>query len=189
MPSGPHSAAVETADLPALERAAAGGALVRREETWERWGEDELGRAASRLSAVSAEPARGPAARSGERPIALVAGDLAAAPERAWLAWTLAAGAALVLPGDPAFAAWAISWPRPTDVLLPACDLAIVREALATLGRPRAVRRRLERLRRLLVWGGEPSRGEALAWQALGVELQPFPSSAGMATALAPPSA
>jgi hypothetical protein len=163
-----------SASLPAEERAAAGGAMTRRHETWERWGPTEQGRAAVLLGRP--DPAAGGEAAPHERPIALVAGDLAAAAERAWLAWTLAAGAALVLPGDPAFAAWAIFWPRPTDVVLPADQLTAVRAALATLGRPRAIRRRLGRLRRLLVWGGEPHQGEAAGWEALGVRFQPFPS-------------
>lgn len=164
-----------SSDLPEEDRAAAGGALVRRAETWERWGERELASAAALLTTETGRSLVG-SSRNPARPIAVVAGDLAAAPERAWLAWTLAAGAALVLPGDPAFAAWAIYWPRPTDVALPADHLALVRVALASLGRPRAARRRLERLRRLLVWGEVPPADEVRAWGELGVTLTPFPA-------------
>ena len=141
-------------------RAAVGGVLVRKSEGWQRWLPADLATAA----AVLARPAQ-----PRERPIALVAGDLAAAEERAWLAWALTAGAALVLPGDPAFAAWAIFWPRPTDVCLPAGQLPAVRELFDTLGTPRIQRSRLKRIRRLLAYGGEPSSDEATAWQALGV--------------------
>ncbi len=143
-----------------------GGALVRRDAVWEAWDRDALAAGA----AAFAVPDRGH-----HRPIALVAGDLAAAAERAWLAWALAAGAALVLPGDSAFAAWAIFWPRPTDVLLAADELPAVRSLLATLGRPRAQRRRLARLRRLLVHGGEPDAAERAAWAALGVTVATAP--------------
>jgi hypothetical protein len=141
-------------------RAAAGGALVRKGEVWLQRSQTDL---------VSAAAALTTAGQPGERPIALVAGDLAAAEERAWFAWAITAGAALVLPGDPAFAAWAIFWPRPTDVCLPAEQLAPVRELFATLGTPRIQRSRLKRIRRLLVYGGEPSTEEAVAWQALAV--------------------
>src|SRR6185436_15024281 len=143
-------------------RAATGGALARKSDAWQRWSPSDLTAAAGAL-VRPAQPR--------DRPIALVAGDLAAAEERAWLAWAVTAGAALVLPGDPAFAAWAIFWPRPTDVCLPAEQLAPVRELLATLGTPRIQRSRLSRLCRLLVYGGEPSADEALAWPALGVPL------------------
>ena len=145
----------------------AGGALVRHGDSWQPWEVSELARAATAL-AVS-PPRRG-------RPIALVAGDLAAAEERAWLAWALAAGAALVLPTDPAFAAWAMFWPRPTDVVLPAEQLFAVRGLLASLATPRVQRRRLKRLARLVVWGGEPPNYETTAWGELGVTLTPFPS-------------
>jgi hypothetical protein len=147
-------------------RAAAGGALVRRGDAWHAWSPTGLVEAAAHL----ARPAR-----PRERPIALIAGDLAAAEERAWIAWSITAGSALVLPGDPAFAAWAIFWPRPTDVCLPAEQLAPVRELLATLGTPRIQRSRLSRLRRLLVYGGEPPPAEAVAWGGLGVTLTPWP--------------
>jgi hypothetical protein len=146
-------------------RAAAGGALVRKGETWHQQSQGDLAAAAAALASA---PTR-------ERPIALVAGDLAAAEERAWLAWAITAGAALVLPGDPAFAAWAIFWPRPTDVCLPAEQLAPVRELFATLGTPRIQRSRLKRIRRLLVYGGEPTADETTAWQALGVSLASRP--------------
>ena len=141
-------------------RAATGGALVRIRDAWRQWSQGDLDTAAASLAAAP-QPRR--------RPIALIAGDLAAAEERAWLAWAIGAEAALVLPGDPAFAAWAIFWPRPTDVCLPAEQLAPVRELLATLGTPRIQRSRLRRIRRLLVYGGEPATDEATAWQALGV--------------------
>jgi hypothetical protein len=147
-------------------RAAAGGALVRRVDAWHPWSQTDLVAAAARL----ARPAH-----ARERPIALIAGDLAAAEERAWLAWAVTAGAALVLPGDPAFAAWAIFWPRPTDFCLPAEQLEPVRELLGTLGTPRIQRSRLSRLRRLLVYAGEPPLEEATAWGALGVTLTPWP--------------
>jgi len=141
-------------------RAATGGALVRIQDAWHQWSQSDLDAAAASLVAPR-EPRR--------RPIALIAGDLAAAEERAWLAWAIGTEAALVLPGDPAFAAWAIFWPRPTDVVLPAEQLAPVRELLATLGTPRIQRSRLKRIHRLLVFSGEPTPDETAAWQALGV--------------------
>lgn len=141
-------------------RAATGGTLVRIRDAWQQWLQADLGAAAAAL-ATAPQPRR--------RPIALIAGDLAAAEERAWLAWAIGAEAALVLPGDPAFAAWAIFWPRPTDVCLPAEQLAPVRELLATLGTPRIQRSRLKRIHRLLVYCGEPTPDETTAWQALGV--------------------
>src|SRR6185436_9870212 len=134
---------------------------------WQRWSPSDLTAAAGAL-VRPAQPR--------DRPIALVAGDLAAAEERAWLAWAITAGAALVLPGDPAFAAWAIFWPRSTDVCLSAEQLAPVRELLATLGTPRIQRGRLKRIRRLLVFDGEPTREEAIAWQSLSVTLAHWPS-------------
>jgi hypothetical protein len=151
-------------------RAATGGALVRRQDAWHQWLQGDLDVAAAALDAPA--HARG-------RPIALVAGDLAAAEERAWLAWAIAAEAALVLPGDPAFAAWAIFWPRPTDVCLPAEQLAPVRELLAALGTARAQRRRLARLQRLVVFGGIPDQSEVAAWRYLGVDLSSWPRLAG----------
>lgn len=147
-------------------RATTGGALVRRDDRWQAWLQGDLARAAAALDAPR---------HSQRRPIALVAGDLAAAEERAWLAWAISAEAALVLPGDQAFAAWAIFWPRPTDVCLPAEQLAPVRELLATLGTPRIQRSRLKRIHRLVVFGGEPSPDERTAWQALGVSLTSWP--------------
>ena len=144
----------------------AGGTLVRRGDSWQPWDAAALARAATAL-------AESPPRRS-RRPIALVAGDLSAAEERAWLTWTLAAGAALVLPTDPAFAAWAMFWPRPTDVLLPAEQLFPVRGLLTTLGTPRVQRQRLKRLARLLIWGGEPPDYETTAWSELGVSLKPW---------------
>jgi hypothetical protein len=110
------------------------------------------------------------------RPIVLVVGDLAEAAERAWLSWALAADGALVLPGDPVFAAWGLFWPRPTDALLPVEDLAPVRAVLPTLGSARSQRRRLSRLARLVVHGGPVVDDERAAWAAIGVALSPFPS-------------
>ena len=150
---------------------AGGGALVRRGARWETSSAGEQAAAAVALAMPS--PSR-------RRPVALVVGDLAAAPERAWLTWALSADAALVLPGDPAFAAWGLFWPRPTDACLPVEQLGQVRAALATLGGSRAQRRRLARLRRLVVWGGEPEAGERTAWEALGVSLAPFPLAPGL---------
>ena len=147
-------------------RAATGGALVRRQDAWQQWSQSDFDAAAIAL----ADPRE-----SRRRSIALIAGDLAAAEERAWLAWAIGAEAALVLPGDPAFAAWAIFWPRPTHVCLPAEQLTPVRELLATLGTPRIQRRRLSRLQRLLVYDGEPPPEEATAWRALGVTPMPWP--------------
>lgn len=146
---------------------AGGGALVRRGARWETSSADE--------QAAAAVPLAMPPSPSRRRPVALVVGDLAAAPERAWLTWALSADAALVLPGDPAFAAWGLFWPRPTDACLPVEQLASVRAVLATLGGPRAQRRRLARLRRLVVWGGEPAAAERNGWEALGVTLAPYP--------------
>jgi len=155
-------------------RSSAGGALVRSGGAWHAWSPTDLVAAAARLAMP--ETAR-------DRPIALIAGDLAAAEERAWLAWAVTAGAALVLPGDPAFAAWAIFWPRPTDVCLPVEQLAPVRELLATLGTPRIQRGRLKRIRRLLVYGGEPLPDEMAAWQALGVTPTSWPGDLANAAA------
>lgn len=143
-------------------RATTGGALVRIGEAWQQWSPGDLDATAATLAAPR---------ESRRRPIALIAGDLAAAEERLWLAWAISAEAALVLPGDPAFAAWAIFWPRPTDVVLPAEQLAPVRQLFATLGTPRIQRSRLRRIHRLLVYGGEPTPDEVAAWQALGVNL------------------
>jgi hypothetical protein len=143
-------------------RAATGGALVRRDERWQAWLQGDLATAAAALDVPR---------HSQRRPIALVAGDLAAAEERAWLSWAIGAEAALVLPGDAAFAAWAIFWPRPTDVCLPAEQLAPVRELFATLGTPRIQRSRLKRIGRLVVYGGDPEADEVAAWRWLGVEL------------------
>ncbi|HXT51324.1 MAG TPA: hypothetical protein VN811_09805, partial [Thermoanaerobaculia bacterium] len=67
-------------------------------------------------------------------------------------------------------------WPRPTDVCLPVEQLTAVRELFDTLGTPRIQRSRLKRIRRLLVYGGQPTREEALAWQSLGVTLALWPS-------------
>jgi hypothetical protein len=153
------------AALAAANASRSGGALVRRGDSWQPWSASDLARAAAALA---------PSPPRRARPIALVAGDLAAAEERAWLCWSLAAGAVLVLPTDSAFAAWAIFWPRPTDVLLPAPQLPAVRELLAGLGSLRVQRRRLKRLQRLLVWGGEPPSGEATAWRELEVHLEPW---------------
>lgn len=147
-------------------RAATGGALVRRHDQWQAWLRGDLTKAAAALDVPR---------HSSRRPIALVAGDLAAAEERAWLAWAIGAEAALVLPGDPAFAAWAIFWPRPTDVCLPCEQLAPVRELFATLGTPRIQRSRVKRIHRLVVFGAEPSPDERTAWQALGVSLTSWP--------------
>lgn len=171
--SSPAASAGELARRLEAPGTAAGGALVRCHERWEAWRAAELAGAARAF-----EPAPGGAGDASPqpgRPIALVAGDLAAAEERAWLGWALAADAALVLPGDTAFAAWAVFWPRPTDVCLPVEQLGPVRELLGSLGRLRAVRRRLARLRRLMVWGGSPEPAEREAWRALGVDLRPTP--------------
>ena len=180
-PEGMHAPVVERTldeyygDAASREvRASAGGALVRRDAAWQEWSQSDLGTAAAALATTS-EPRH--------RPIALIAGDLAAAEERAWLAWAIGAEAALVLPGDPAFAAWAIFWPRPTDVCLPAEQLAPVRELLATLGTPRIQRGRLKRIQRLLVYDGDPAPDETAAWQAIGVALTRWPGDAVNAAA------
>jgi hypothetical protein len=77
----------------------------------------------------------------------------------------------VVLPGDAAFLAWAIYWPRATDVGVAAMELAPLRELLAGMGRARTVRRQLARLQRLVVWDGVPDDDERRAWAALGVPL------------------
>jgi len=111
----------------------------------------------------------------GERPIVTAPSRLESVEERAWVSWALEAGGALVLPGDAAFLAWAIWWPRATDVLVAADELAPLRELLVSFGRARTRRRQLARLRRVVVHGAV-ERGERAAWAALGIELTAFPS-------------
>jgi len=79
-----------------------------------------------------------------------------------------------VLPGDAAFLAWAIWWPRATDALVASEDIASLRELLVSFGKPRAVRRHLDRLRRLVVFGEAPVYAERAWWEDVGVPLQPL---------------
>ncbi|HEV8631039.1 MAG TPA: AMP-binding protein [Thermoanaerobaculia bacterium] len=161
----------ELPPLPAESRApGTAGALVRHADAWLPWGERQAESAARAL-------VRPPSARE-TRPIALVSGNLAAAPERAWIGWALAAGACLVLPGDAALAAWGLWWPRPTDACLPVESLAGLRALFASFGTPRRCRRQLARLQRLVVWGNEPASEEVAAWAELGVAVQRFPVKA-----------
>jgi hypothetical protein len=137
-----------------------GGAAVRGSAGWRQWSTADLAAAAAALQ---------PAVAVEGRPLALVGGDLGAAAERAWLAWALAAGAVLVLPGDAQLLPWAVAWARPTHVTIGAGELAGLREALGELASARALRRRLNRLRHLLVHGGQVTEGERVAWGELGV--------------------
>lgn len=108
----------------------------------------------------------------GERPVVPVVHDPAEPHAAAWLLWALEAGAALVVPGDEAFLAWAIWWPRATDAAVYAHELAPLREVLSGFGSRRAQRRHLARLRRLVVWGESPSYAERAWWDDLGIPLQ-----------------
>ncbi|HVS03193.1 MAG TPA: hypothetical protein VMT16_10530 [Thermoanaerobaculia bacterium] len=112
------------------------------------------------------------------RPIALVAGDLAPIEERAWLAWCLASGAALVLSPEPDLAPWALHWARPTVACLPAAALDETAALLRASERPRPLRRRLRRLHAVLAYGQDADGAAAAAdplWADLGTGIAAFP--------------
>ena len=119
-----------------------------------------------------------PLAIGPDRAIAFLAAEPVAAEPAAWLAWALGAGAALVVPAAPELLAWSLAWTRPTHLALPAAELRELRQALLQLEKPRALRRRLRRLRHLVVWGAglTPDAAEAAAWAELGVRLTPWPA-------------
>src|SRR5204863_5309535 len=119
-----------------------------------------------------AHPAGARALDLGERPVVPIVDDPAQAHGAAWLLWALEAGAAIVVPGDEAFLAWAIWWPRATDAAVHAHEIGPLREVLTGFGGRRAQRRHLARLRRPVVWGGSPSYAERAWWEDLGVPLQ-----------------
>jgi hypothetical protein len=112
------------------------------------------------------------------RAIALLPAELASAEARAWLAWALGAGAALVLPAAPELVAWSLAWTRPSHAAFDAAELPDLRAALLAAETPRALRRRLRRLRHLVVWGGPPRPDEEAGWAELGVPLTPWPATA-----------
>jgi hypothetical protein len=110
------------------------------------------------------------------RPIALLPFELDTAEGLAWLAWGLGAGASLVLPPAADLVPWSLAWTRPSHAAFPAGELAELRAGLVAVDGPRALRRRLRRLRHLVVWGEPPEAGEAAAWVDLGVPLTAWPS-------------
>ena len=112
------------------------------------------------------------------RTIALLAADPVAAEPAAFLAWALAGGAVLVVPAAPELLAWSIAWTRPTHLALAADELPELREGLLLLEKPRALRRRLRRLRHVVVWGAGagPDAAEAAAWAELGMPLTTWPA-------------
>ena len=130
-------------------------------------------RGATRAAAPPPQLPTGPG-----RPIAFLAAEPVAAEPAAWLGWALAAGAALVVPAAPELLAWSVAWTRPTHLAMAAAELPELREALLRLEKPRALRRRLRRLRHLMIWGAgaAPDAAEAAAWAELGVPLTAWPA-------------
>jgi hypothetical protein len=83
-----------------------------------------------------------------------------------------ASGGVVVLPAEPGFHAWTIWWTRATDALVVADELPSLRGLIESFGKARERRRRLARLRRLLVHGGDVSDAERAACAAIGLPVE-----------------
>ena len=115
-----------------------------------------------------------PARERGGAPAAATMPPLPTGPGR-----TIALLAADPVAAEPgAFLAWSIAWTRPTHLALAADELPELREGLLLLEKPRALRRRLRRLRHVVVWGAGagPDAAEAAAWAELGMPLTTWPA-------------
>jgi hypothetical protein len=167
----PESEPQEAEELPALDLGAP--AVVRA------WGEAGLAELDQERLAAAAKVLHGVLEPGPERPVALICGPLDELPERLWLGWALHAGAALVLIPEPASVGWGLFWSRPTMACLEGALLPRVRAVLEREAKPPAMRRRLRRLARVLVWGPLPE-GEEEAWSRLGFPTRPFPTRAAL---------
>jgi hypothetical protein len=152
--------------LPAVERFAAGGAVVGEAVVLQ----DDLVAAAERLGRLIPEPA------AGRRHILVLGGFAGDPAERALLSWATVAGAALLLePDPPAYLSTAV-WARPTVFAGTPAELIRLR---ATVERDEAGLKIFRRKHRLpfgrlgavLVTGGELPPEEVAFWDQRGVEV------------------
>ena len=151
------------------------GVSVEEGGTWSFWGERELGIAAEVVGdlLIRDEAASGP-----DRELAYLSGCLRAPWERAYLAWCLETGAALVLAGDRELTGPGFLWSRPTMASLDAERLLEVEAALRSGVPLRRLRRRFRRLHTLLLWGPvDPAGLDRELWDRLGVRLARAPGS------------
>jgi len=112
------------------------------------------------------------------RPVLLRASGAAGPEDRALVAWTLRAEAALVLEPAPAALAAALLWTRPTHLVEPSATLDLVARALPRLAGGRDPEGRLARRSRLdsVRWlGAVAPQPETLAlFSRLGAKPEPF---------------
>jgi hypothetical protein len=143
----------------------AGGAVVTGPGGLEELSQEDLRRAAGEMQRL--------VSRGGEREILVTGGSLEDPAERRLMAWTLRAGAAVVLEDDPVSAAATAAWARPTVFFGGAEALATLRRGVeSTSGW--SWRRRLPfgRLHTALVEGrAELSEAERAFWIGRGVRL------------------
>lgn len=152
----------------------AGGVVVRREGAFVELAPADLLAAAARIEA-EARAARG---ELGERREVVVASRPLEDPaERAFLAWALAAGAAVVLEPRPAARVSTAAWARPTVFYGDAGDLAQLRLAAERSPTRRWLsRRRLPFGRLHTVFAlGTLAPEEAAWWEGRGVRVAAFP--------------
>lgn len=149
------------------------GVLVEEDGSPLVWGSEELETAAGAVDDLLAvdDP------ESGEsRELAYLSGCPLEPWERAYLAWCLKRGVALVLAGDRALTGSGFLWSRPTVGCLDAGRLAQVEVALRSAGSLSRIRRRFRRLHTLLLHGALDESGiDRELWGRLRVRLVPAP--------------